>query len=335
MKISSKRLIEIIREEVEYALQAANPSEVEPIADAWAGGENLILPLDHSKAGGSEAVTAEQEFLKITSESRRLSSKKLRSFILSEIIEDETEIVTQPTKTALAMQSAGELAGHAAAFKAARVAGKTGAGKAAERGLVAALAKAGIKATPVLGQLISLGFVLWEAGSLVGDISELKSALQPVGIDMTDIGFEEDLDVSPVESLPLEEKADLNDAILSFIRDAVDLVGNAIVALDPEPITSAIVLAAMAIHPERIMLEFQTMKDEHPRLAGVLHWLTGQALIKTIPGISDPEIAMSNLARLYQASKVSDADVLMAQTGVEEPEAVVDVSPVEDPLSIA
>ena len=65
MKISRKQLRYIIREEL-----ASELDEVEPVEDAWEGGENLEHPIDHSVRGGSEAVTAEPEVLSVVGESR-------------------------------------------------------------------------------------------------------------------------------------------------------------------------------------------------------------------------------------------------------------------------
>jgi len=52
MRVSKTRLARIIREEIESIISNESPSDVEATADAWAGGENIELPLDHVKAGG-------------------------------------------------------------------------------------------------------------------------------------------------------------------------------------------------------------------------------------------------------------------------------------------
>ena len=52
MKISKTHLARIIREEIECIISNEHPSEVEASKEAWAGGENIELPLDHVKAGG-------------------------------------------------------------------------------------------------------------------------------------------------------------------------------------------------------------------------------------------------------------------------------------------
>ena len=52
MKLTQKQLRKMILEEVEDMLDHETPEEVEPVEDAWAGGEDLTLPIDHSEAGG-------------------------------------------------------------------------------------------------------------------------------------------------------------------------------------------------------------------------------------------------------------------------------------------
>ena len=80
----------IILEEWEYALQAKTPEDVEPVLDAWAGGDNLINPLDHSKAGGSESVTDEQETLDLVGEVTRVNSRgRLRHVVITTLLESK------------------------------------------------------------------------------------------------------------------------------------------------------------------------------------------------------------------------------------------------------
>ena len=57
MKISKQRLAVLIREEIEAIISSEHPSDVELTDDAWAGGENIELPLDHVKAGGGPEQT--------------------------------------------------------------------------------------------------------------------------------------------------------------------------------------------------------------------------------------------------------------------------------------
>ena len=56
MKLTQNQLREMILEEVEDMLDHETPAEVEPVEDAWAGAEDLDLPIDHSKAGGGPAI---------------------------------------------------------------------------------------------------------------------------------------------------------------------------------------------------------------------------------------------------------------------------------------
>ena len=64
-KVTTNQLRKMIREEAAI-IDHGSPDEVEMTADAWSGGDNLDLSIDHSKAVGSEAVTAEPEILSIT-----------------------------------------------------------------------------------------------------------------------------------------------------------------------------------------------------------------------------------------------------------------------------
>ena len=65
MRITKRQLRKMIREE--YAtIDYETAEEVEAKEDVWSGGDNLSLSLDHSKAVGGEAVTAEPEILSLT-----------------------------------------------------------------------------------------------------------------------------------------------------------------------------------------------------------------------------------------------------------------------------
>ena len=70
MKITRKRLQRLIKEEYDNVSDqywdVETPAEVEPVEDVWAGGDDLVNPVDHSEEGGSEAVTVEPEVLEIT-----------------------------------------------------------------------------------------------------------------------------------------------------------------------------------------------------------------------------------------------------------------------------
>ena len=56
MKLTQKQLRKMILEEVENMLDHEFPDEVEAEEDAWAGGEDLDLPIDHLKAGGGPTI---------------------------------------------------------------------------------------------------------------------------------------------------------------------------------------------------------------------------------------------------------------------------------------
>ena len=51
-KLSIKKLRMLIEQEVEHDLAVDHASEIEPV-EAFAGGENLVLPLDHVDATGN------------------------------------------------------------------------------------------------------------------------------------------------------------------------------------------------------------------------------------------------------------------------------------------
>ena len=66
MKISKREIqsiVRAIREEADIILNYDRADELDPLEDAWSGGENLTLPLDHSKATKGPAVHAEPEML--------------------------------------------------------------------------------------------------------------------------------------------------------------------------------------------------------------------------------------------------------------------------------
>jgi len=62
-RISRNRLRQIIREEADIIINYARAEELDPREEAWSGGENLTLPLDHSKAVKAPPVHAEPESL--------------------------------------------------------------------------------------------------------------------------------------------------------------------------------------------------------------------------------------------------------------------------------
>ena len=94
MRITKRQLRMIIRKE-RAMIEARKPLK-DPIAHkdpmdahhathpAWAGGtggsvddENLVMPIDHSKAVGGEAVTAEPEILKLTERQLRRAIRRM------------------------------------------------------------------------------------------------------------------------------------------------------------------------------------------------------------------------------------------------------------------
>lgn len=95
MKLTKRQILKIIREEAEGfnvarafgAVQdrrdeeeAISDPEVEAdvVLDVWAGGENLVEPIDQAEASGSEPVTSEQEIEEIVERvSRKLRIKKI------------------------------------------------------------------------------------------------------------------------------------------------------------------------------------------------------------------------------------------------------------------
>jgi len=78
-----KRLKNLILEEADVIINYDTADELEPREDAWAGGENLSLDIDHSAAVKSDPVTASQEVLSITDDRGvyRMSEFKLRKMI--------------------------------------------------------------------------------------------------------------------------------------------------------------------------------------------------------------------------------------------------------------
>ena len=59
MKVTKRQLRRIINE----FLEEEHPSDIEPVEDTWSGGDDLVLPIDHSKAAKSEPVTDHPEML--------------------------------------------------------------------------------------------------------------------------------------------------------------------------------------------------------------------------------------------------------------------------------
>ena len=68
MKISRTRLRKIIVEEIQTILSADNPEDVEAQEDAYAGGDNLELPIDHVTAMGFPEQLDEERLIQIVRE---------------------------------------------------------------------------------------------------------------------------------------------------------------------------------------------------------------------------------------------------------------------------
>jgi predicted component of type VI protein secretion system len=61
MKITKRQLRRLIREELEDILDQENPEDVEAVEGVWAGGDDLVDPIDHLEAGGSVAYAAHED----------------------------------------------------------------------------------------------------------------------------------------------------------------------------------------------------------------------------------------------------------------------------------
>ena len=84
-KLSISRIKKIIAEEADDIINRDSVEELEPIEDAWSGGDNLAHPIDIADAtGGLETVTS-PEILSITDDRGvyRMSESKLRRIVRS------------------------------------------------------------------------------------------------------------------------------------------------------------------------------------------------------------------------------------------------------------
>ena len=61
-KLTRVHLRKLIKEEL-ASFGDNLETELEPVEDAWAGGDNLELDIDHPKASGSEETVTHQEVL--------------------------------------------------------------------------------------------------------------------------------------------------------------------------------------------------------------------------------------------------------------------------------
>ncbi len=66
-KLTRVHLRKLIKEELE-SFGDNLETELEPVEDAWAGGDNLESDIDHPKAAGSEETITHQEVLPIMDE---------------------------------------------------------------------------------------------------------------------------------------------------------------------------------------------------------------------------------------------------------------------------
>lgn len=77
------RIKAILAESDDIIIDEENLEELEPREDAWSGGDNLSLDIDHSKAAKSEEVTPSPETLSIVDDRGvfRMAESKLRQMI--------------------------------------------------------------------------------------------------------------------------------------------------------------------------------------------------------------------------------------------------------------
>ena len=78
MKITKRQLLRIIKEEAKEAALPKRPEDVEAVEDAWAGGDDLVEPIDYSKVLTGEANVDEPEVLDVIVKEirRRMIEKK-------------------------------------------------------------------------------------------------------------------------------------------------------------------------------------------------------------------------------------------------------------------
>ena len=102
MKITKSQLRKLIEEEVQTLsyeqqklsneelagaeLDVATPADVEAVEGAWAGGSNLVDPVDQAAAVGSEEATKGNQFNKISLEEKMINVTRSQ---LTKIIQEE------------------------------------------------------------------------------------------------------------------------------------------------------------------------------------------------------------------------------------------------------
>ena len=112
MKITKRQLRRIIREEAEGLLDVAEPSEVEPVEDVWAGGEeSLVEPIDFVDADtdGSVANTSEPEVMKITEISRKVQRRiRLKRILREQLAAAGVEVEEEMPEEEIIIEPAAE-----------------------------------------------------------------------------------------------------------------------------------------------------------------------------------------------------------------------------------
>jgi hypothetical protein len=68
MRITKRQLRRIIKEELENILDYKHADEIEPEEEAWAGGDNLVDPIDFQEIATGDAVEPGIEIAPVVSE---------------------------------------------------------------------------------------------------------------------------------------------------------------------------------------------------------------------------------------------------------------------------
>ncbi len=80
-KILAERYLRLAGIPILEEKEETQESETEVVEDAFAGGENLVKPIDHAHAVGSEKVSGHEVLDPITGEVSQLSEAKLQEII--------------------------------------------------------------------------------------------------------------------------------------------------------------------------------------------------------------------------------------------------------------
>ena len=88
-KMTINRLRRIISEEIDTILDNDRPEDVEAVEDAWSGGDNLELDLDHPSTAEAEPNVTSIEILSIVDDSGvyRMSENNLRALLRNIILQ--------------------------------------------------------------------------------------------------------------------------------------------------------------------------------------------------------------------------------------------------------